>query len=112
VHLFGGVDEQEEEGKGARDDGRAFQRQAIDPLQQLIERRRIGLPTPPSAAGPTQAFDGLKRLVTLQSADDCAEGGREQTNVVVKREVFGARLGGHDYRLRICGLRNATFARR
>ena len=106
MHLFGGVDEEEEEREGARDDGRAFQRKGIDALQQLVERRRIGLPTPPSAAGTTQAFDGLKCLVALQPADDGAESGREQTNVVVKRQVFGARLGGHGFRMRIaeCGM--------
>jgi hypothetical protein len=40
MHLLGGVDEQEEERKGAGRDRGTLERQGVDAGDELIERRR------------------------------------------------------------------------
>lgn len=112
MHLFGGVDEEEEECECTRDRRRTIERQVIDAGEQLIERRRIRLLAPARPASAAQPFHGLERLLALQSANDGAEGGGEQTNVVVKRKVFGARLGRQWRSIADCGLRNAILPRK
>ena len=93
VHLLGGVDEQEEQRERARDDRGSIERQGVHDREQLIERRRARLAAPPRAAGASERFDGVERIVALQPANDGAERGGEEANVVVEGKVFRPGVG-------------------
>jgi hypothetical protein len=92
MHLLGGVDEQEEERKGAGRDRGTLERQGVDAGDELVERGRSRLVVPPSAARLPERFDRVEGGVSLDLADDATQRRREPPDVVVERTVLGANV--------------------
>jgi len=104
VHLLGGVDEQEEEGEGARGDRAQLEREPFYLAQKFVERWGSRVAMAPRAAGAAEGLDRVERLLPLEPEDDAAERGGEPADVLVEGNVLtpdggtrkrdGARRGG------------------
>jgi hypothetical protein len=88
VHLLGSVDQEEEEGEGARRDGAEREGESLYLLEQLVEGRGIGVAVPAGAAGAAQAFDGIEGLLPFEAADHPAERRGEPADVLMEGNVL------------------------
>jgi len=88
VHLLGRVDEQEEEGEGARGDRAQLEGEPLYLVQQVVERwsGRVAMAT--RAAGAAERLDRVERLLPLEPEDDAAERGGEPADVLVEGNVL------------------------
>jgi hypothetical protein len=88
VYLFRGVDEQEEEGEGARGDRAPLERKCFDLREEGVEGRSAGIAVAPRAACLTQRLDRFERRLALEPADHAAKRGGEPPHVVVQWDVL------------------------
>ena len=90
MHLLRGVDQQEEEGEGARRHRAEVERELRDLVEQGVERRGIGLAVAARATGGTESFHGLECLFPLLRPDHAAQCRGEPPDVVVQGHVLAA----------------------
>jgi hypothetical protein len=91
VHLFGGVDEEEEEREGARRGRAQLEGERRHLLEQRVEAGRRRVAAPAVAARLPQPLNGVERLPALQPADHPAERRGEPAHVLVERHVLAPR---------------------
>jgi len=104
MDLLGRVDEQEEEGEGARGDRTQLEGEPFYLAQKFVERWGSRVAMAPRAAGAAEGLDRVERLLPLEPEDDAAERGGEPADVLVEGNVLtpdggtrkrdGARRGG------------------
>jgi hypothetical protein len=89
MNLFGGVDEEKEQGECSSGYRSHLERECRYPLEELIEAHRPGMAPSAITAGLTQSLDGVKCLGALQAVNYPTEGRGEPSDILVERDVLG-----------------------
>ena len=88
MHLFGGVDEQEEQRERAGGHSTQRERQRVHHMEQRLERGRTIVRSPARARQATQRIHGGEGFFALEPTDNAAECCGETPNVFVERKVY------------------------